>query len=82
MASKSWVTIKTEHSLDAHDVDASSECLVGSVGANFNATFDRFDKDFENSATIIIKKVVKKWLKQKSVKRKMIVGIHNTQSED
>ena len=46
VASKSWVTIKTRHSLDAHDVDASSECLVRSVGANFGATFDRFDKVF------------------------------------
>ena len=42
------MTIKNKHSLDAHDVDASSECLVRSGGTNVGATFYRFDKGFPN----------------------------------
>ena len=71
----------TKQSLEAYYVGLSSDCLVAPIGLIFGATFDSYDKDFENSATIIIKKVVKKWSKLKSVKRKMIVGIHSTQSK-
>ncbi len=56
VASKSWVTIKNRQSLDAHDVDASGDCLFAQIGSVFGATFEDCHKVFQNSATIIIKK--------------------------
>jgi hypothetical protein len=60
----------TKQSLEAYYVGLSSDCLVALIGSIFGATFDSYDKDFENSATVIMKKVVKKWSKQKGVQRK------------
>jgi hypothetical protein len=42
------VTIKTKQSLEAHNVDASSDCLVAPIGSIFGATFEKCNKDFKN----------------------------------
>ena len=51
------MTIKTEQSLEAHNVDASSDCLVAPVGSIFGATFENCNKDFQNFAPILTLKV-------------------------
>jgi hypothetical protein len=57
VASKIWVTIKTKQSLEAHNVDASGDCLVAPIGSFFGATFEKCNKDFQNSAAILTLKV-------------------------
>ena len=51
------MTIKTKQSLEAHNVDASSDCLVAPVGSIFGASFEKCNKDFQNSAAILTLKV-------------------------
>jgi hypothetical protein len=43
------VTIKTKQSLEAHNVDASSDCLVAPVGSIFGATFEKCHNFFQKS---------------------------------
>jgi hypothetical protein len=47
------VTIKTKQSLEAHNVDASSDCLFAPIGSIFGATFEKCNKIFQNSAPIL-----------------------------
>ena len=51
------MTIKTEQSLEAHNVDASSDCLVAPVGSIFGANLEKRYKDFQNLAPILTLKV-------------------------
>jgi hypothetical protein len=51
------VTIKTKQSLEAHNVDASSDCLVAPIGSIFGATFEDCNKDFKNAVPISTLKV-------------------------
>ena len=43
--------------MEAQDVGLSSECLVAPIGSKLGATFEKLNKDFQNSAPILTLKV-------------------------
>jgi hypothetical protein len=51
------VTIETKQSTKAHNVYASSDCLVALIDSIFGANLEKFDKDFQNSVPILTLKV-------------------------
>jgi hypothetical protein len=51
------VTIETKQSTEAHNVYASSDCLVAPIGSIFGANLEKCYKDFQNSAPIFTLKV-------------------------
>ena len=51
------MNIETKQSTEAHNVYASSDCLVAPIGSIFGANLEKFDKYFQNSVPILTLKV-------------------------
>jgi hypothetical protein len=51
------VTIETKQSTEAHNVYASSDCLVAPIGSICGANLEKCYKDFQNQAPMLTLKV-------------------------